>query len=495
MGGWSYSRRIANGSSQGLLALSWGAVARVPLPLRGCEPAGSRFQLVSHRIARPLAGAVAVVLVGLLAAGCGEARHTARMQLFGLQDVYYPRGHFEGSALVRVNPTTLQPLGHQLRLGDAVTSRSLSPDGRTLALGGYSGELLLVDLSKPRRARRMLLVRGHREAGVEVDVVAWPRRARLIAVATVLGAWSQPHPSQLLVVDPYSDRVVRRESLRGSLLASVAVRNGTSALLVTRGRLPRLVVVGADGSSWSERLDRLDLAGSDGVRLGGDVYRPTRVPALASDGRDRVFVVASERPIAEVRLRSRELRYHRVPLARVYLSNPPATTPGSAGPELRLATGATWLGRGQLAVGGFDELPSWVHGFGAGIRERQRALEIVDTGSWRRRRPIRASGCERLGEVILCSAVVRGLPPDGKGVRGPSLVAYDARWRRLYEKRSSQLWWGVTAGRLFAGAADGSRLFELDPRTGRVLRKIRPAPLADQMWPLDLIRWTPRGDA
>jgi hypothetical protein len=58
-------------------------------------------------------------------------------------------------------------------------------------------------------------------------------------------------------------------------------------------------------------------------------------------------------------------------------------------------------------------------------------------------------------------------------------------------KRSSQLWWGVTAGRLFAGAADGTRLVELDPRTGRVRRKIRPAPVANQMWPLDLMRWTP----
>jgi hypothetical protein len=442
--------------------------------------------------AGPLAAAVVVLLVAFLAAGCGEARRAARTQLFGLQDVYYAHGDFEGSALVRVNPTTLQPLGHPLRLGDAVTSRSLSPDGRTLAFGGSNfGELVLVDLSKPTRMRLILLVRGHREEGVGVDVVAWPRRDRLITVATVAGVWWGPHPSQLLVVDPYRRRVVRRVPLGGSLLWSVTVRDGTSALLVTRGRFPRLVVVGADGSSWSVGLRRLDLAGSDGVRLGGDVYRPTRVPALASDGRDRVFVVVSERPIAEVRLRSRRLRYHRVSLPRTYLSSPPATTPGSAGVELRLAAGTTWLGHGQLAVGGFDELPGWVRGFGAGIREWQRSLEIVDTGSWLRRRTIRASGCRRLREVILCSAAVRGLPPDGKGVRGPSLVAYNPRWRRLYEKRSSQLWWGVTAGRLFAGAADGRRLFELDPRSGRMRRKIRPAPLANQMWPLDLIRWTP----
>jgi hypothetical protein len=164
---------------------------------------------------------------------------------------------------------------------------------------------------------------------------------------------------------------------------------------------------------------------------------------------------------------------------------------GSGGVHLRFATNAAWLGHGQLAIGGLDELPAWIRGFGAGHRSPQHVLQVVDTRSWRRTRAIQASSCRQTGGVSLCSAASGGFPPDGKGLRGASLVAYDTRWHRLYEKRSPQLWWDVTAGRLVAGSADGQRISELDPATGRVTRKIKPAPLANEMWPLDLFTWRP----
>jgi hypothetical protein len=293
------------------------------------------------------------------------------------------------------------------------------------------------------------------------------------------------------VVDPSRRRVVRQTPLQGSVLASVSVRDGTTALLAVRGRFPRLVAVRPDGSTWSRALRRLDLRGREHVRLGGISYRAIREPALASDGRGRVFVVASDRPIAEIRLRRQDVRYHSVALPHRYLSYPPPTTPGSGGVQLRFATSAAWLGHGQLAIGGLDELPGWIRGFGAGHRSPQRVLQIVDTRSWRRTRGIRASSCRQTGGVTLCSAASGGFPPDVKGVRGPSLVAYDTRWHRLYEKRSPQLWWNVTAGRLVAGSADGQRISELDPATGRVTRKIKPAPSANEMCPLDLFTWRP----
>jgi hypothetical protein len=439
-----------------------------------------------------LRGATAVVLAGLLAVACGESRPAAR--LFALADVYYPHGDFEGSALLRVDPTTLQPLERRgLRLGDAVTTRALSADGRTLALGASNfGEILFVDLAQPTRARRLTVVPGYEhDGGVETDVESWPLRSRLIVVATVAGAWWAPHPSQLLVVDPSRRRLVRRMRLQGTVLASVSVRDGTTALLVVRGRFPKLVAVRPDGSTWSRALRRLDLRGREHVRLDGISYRAIREPALASDGRRRVFVVASDRPIAEIRLSTEDVRYHSVALPHNYLSYPPPATPGSGGVHLRFATSAAWLGHGQLAIGGFDELPGWIRAFGTGHRLPQRLLQIVDTRSWRRTLAIRASSCEQTGAVTLCSAASGGFPPDGKGVRGPSLVAYDTRWHRLYEKRSPQLWWDVTAGRLVAGSADGQRISELDPATGRVSREITPAPLANEMWPLDLFTWRP----
>jgi hypothetical protein len=432
-----------------------------------------------------------VVTLVVLLAGCGESRPGT--QLFAVADVDYAHGDFEGSALLRIDPSTLQPLRRRgLRLGDAVTTRAFSPAGDQVAFGGYNfGEIVFVDLP-PRRAMRMTVApRYGRDGGIEVDVEGWPLRSRLIAVATVAGAWSAPHPSQLLVIDPGRRRVLRRTPLRGNVVSSVSAGNATTALLVIRGRIPRLVVVRPDGSTWSRSLRRLGLAGHDGVRLGGTYYRPIRVPALASDRLGRVFVVAADRPVAEIRLANREVRYHSVALPRRYLSYPPPTTPGSGGVHLRFSTSVTWLGKGKAAIGGSDERPAWIRGFGAGHRSADRVLEIVDTHSWRRRREIHASTCQRAGTVTLCRATASGFPPDGKGIRGPSLVAYDARWHRLYEKRSPQLWWEVTAGRLLVGSLDGNRVSELDLQTGRAIRKITPSPLTNQMWPLDLFAWTP----
>jgi hypothetical protein len=433
--------------------------------------------------------ALGVALVGLLV-GCGNAQPTERW--FVLTEPYEPRGDFEASVLVRVDPQTLQPLRSRgLRLGDYVTSRVVSRDRRTLAFGGANdGELLFVDLSHPRVVRRLRVAPLVGGVGDSVDVIGWPRRARLLAVATPNTAWSAPHPSRLLLVDPEQRRVLRRTPLRDGMIASVSLRDGTVALLGAVKRFPTLLALRPDGSTWATRLHRLDLGGHDGVTLGGGYYPPDRMPALATDGK-RLFVVASDRPVAEILPRTRVVRYHRVPLRRRYLSHPPAVEPGSGGVNLRFATSAAFLGNGQLAIGGADELPSWVRGYGAGHRLLDRLLQIVDTRRWRPVRAVPATSCEATDGVTLCHAVTSGFAPDGKGARGASLVAYDMHWHRLYEKRSSELWWEMTAGRLLAGGADGSRMTELDPATGDLLRKIKPAPLANDMWPFDLIRWTP----
>jgi hypothetical protein len=431
-----------------------------------------------------------VLAVGLLV-GCSNARPTERW--FVLTGRYEPRGDFEASVLVRVDPQTLRPLERRsVRLGDYVTSRVLSRDRRTLAFGGTNdGEILFVDLSHPTSVRRLTVAPpAGNGIGESVDVIGWPRRARLLAVATPATAWSAPHPSRLLLVNPEQRRVLRRTPLRGGMIASVSLRDGAVALLGAAKRFPTLLVLRPDGSTWATQLRRLDLGGGDGVTLDGVYYPPERIPALATDGK-RLFVVASDRPIAEILPRTHQVRYHSVTLPRRYLSHPPAVEPGSGGVNLRFATSAASFAEGQLALGGYDELPSWVRGYGAGHRFLARPLRIVDTRSWLPVRTVPVTSCEATHGVTLCHAVTSGFAPDGKGARGASLVAYDMHWHRLYEKRPSQLWWSVTAGRLLAGAADGSRMAELDPATGHLLHKIKPAPLANDMWPFDLIRWTP----
>ena len=95
---------------------------------------------------------------------------------FRLQDVYYAQGVFEGSALVRVNPTTLQPFGHLLRLGDSVTSRSLC---RTAARSHSEAPTSASSCScEQRETRRWIVARGrdlHLSPGEQVSVFAHRR--------------------------------------------------------------------------------------------------------------------------------------------------------------------------------------------------------------------------------------------------------------------------------------------------------------------------------
>ncbi len=413
----------------------------------------------------------------LCAPTCVSSAPEAMLAVTG---VYYPRGSFDGSGLLHVNPKTLRPLQRNpLRLGDAIGTQVPSPAGDRIALGGINmGEILFADRSLRHLSRLTLVRHWQRLDTVQVDVEAWPLRSRLIAVATLhMAPWWASKPSLLFVVDPVSRRVVRRLPLHGSVEAAVAARNGTTALVVAHGRDTRIVVVTPHGSVWSRALRGLDLRSGSVVRVDGTSYAPQREPVLATDGGDRVFVVAADRPIGELRLRERELRYHRVALPRRYLSYPPAEPPGSGGVKLSFGASATWLGHGMLAISGADELPVAHPGepSGAYVRYAARKLEIVDTRTWRRARTIPASKCEPDGGVMLCNETVTGLPPRGKGARGPSLIAYDAAWRPLWAKRSTQLGWEVTAGRLLVWPFTGSRTSELNPATGLVLHRVGAA--------------------
>src|SRR5437764_13711976 len=126
----------------------------------------------------------------LVTTGCGAARHGGSgraPQLIAFADYYERHGDFTGTELVRLRPKTLRPYGRPLRLGDAVVTAptdgrgALSPDRRTLALGGESfGELFLVDLARLRRTARIVAIPGFGgEGGMEIQILSWPRPDRL----------------------------------------------------------------------------------------------------------------------------------------------------------------------------------------------------------------------------------------------------------------------------------------------------------------------------
>jgi hypothetical protein len=416
--------------------------------------------------------------------GCGSG---LPQEMLAVTGVHYR--DFEGNGVLRLDPKTLQPLQrHPLRLGDAVMTQVPSPDGAEVALGGVNmGEILFADRSLRHVSRMTLVPHWQRHNTVQVDVEAWPLPSRLLAVATLdMTPWWARKPSELFVVDPASHRILRRLPLHGTVdSAAVSVRDGTTALLVDHGRSSRVVVVTRQGSTWSRSLRGLDLRGGKSVRVDGTSYPPHRGAALATDGRNRVFVVATDRPLGEIRLRERELRYHKVVFPRTYFSYPRPGPPGSAGVALSFGASAGWLGHDQLAISSGDDLPV-AHPGGAWIRYPTRDTEIVDTRGWRWTRAIQSDACLPDGTVILCQETANG--------RGPSIVAYDSRWHRLWANRSTHLGWEVTAGRLLAWPFSGSSTNELDPANGRVLRTIQPAVTGDYyaaQWPT-LIALRPR---
>jgi hypothetical protein len=279
--------------------------------------------------------------------------------------------------------------------------------------------------------------------------------------------------------------VLGRTRLHGFVEQADKQRDGSLTLLVGGlGRPMRMVAVSRAGRFQSFSLPRL--APLPAVHVGVRSFAGRRSPAVATDGRGRAFVIAERAPIVEVDLRKGVTHTHAVPLTRrsLGLPQPPGWVPGTRAPQLVYGRSATWLGHGLLGIGGGVSRPVRVADQ-IGERYRPYAYQVVDTRTWRTVRTMGLTGCEARFGLYLCSESVGGFPPDTKGSRGSTLLAYDRHWRLLYRKRSTTLWHDEVAGRLLAGAADGSSMSVLDPRTGRVVRRLG----AMRVWPPDLLDW------
>lgn len=433
----------------------------------------------------PIVAAAALVM----ATGCASSARVPTHRLIGFD--FVANDVTGWTELVTLDPKTLRPHGRILRLSDAITADTdaaatspvgqLSPDRKTLAVGGSSGRILLLD---PARLRRLGSIRLERGGDEVVDVDAWPRADRLLVVYgrfSVRNAWGD----SVAVVDPAARRVVSRTALHGFVEQADKQHDDSLALLVGGlGRASRVVAVSSEGRLRSFALPRL--APLPGVHVGVRTFVGRRSPAVTTDGRGRVFVVAERAPILEVDLRTGVTRAHGLSLTHrsLGLPEPPGWVPGTSAPELVYGRSATWLGRGLLGVGGGVSRPVRL-GDRIGERFRPYAYQVVDTRTWRTVRTMRVTGCEARFGLYLCSESVGGFPPDSKGSRGSTLLAYDQRWRLLYRKRSRTLWHDEVAGRLLAGAADGSSMSVLEPRTGRVVRRLGTM----RVWPPDLLDW------
>jgi hypothetical protein len=401
--------------------------------------------------------AVAVAIgVALVRAPSGEGRSSILVALINGPKVDCLETH-----LVRADRVTLKPIERPaVRAKGAFEQPVYSPDRKSVALGGNSGTVIVVDAEKMRLTATVRVG----PPGDDVRVVAWPARDRLVAVSYTAS-----------VPRPYVTRVVAVNPERGDVLASTAfpsadaqhagaTQDGRVPLLIVSRRdlaPPRLVVVGAGARSmWSVPLG--------GLRA-GDAWKAhrTRSPGFAVDMRgERAFVVSPNGSVATVQLGTLKVKYRRVNGLESKRSN--------ALQDRRRS--ATWLGDGRLGVSGGDSSlenflgsPQLDANEGRDKSFAPFGLKIVDTRRWEvqtlDRRP---SSFEWMRARLIAygrsAGARRGRQPD------QTIIAFDRSGRRSYTVHGNRnTYWQAFDGRLFL-FSPRSRLFEVrDARDGRVL--------------------------
>jgi hypothetical protein len=246
-----------------------------------------------------------------------------------------------GRILARVGRRTLQARPSPripLPTGVYGVSWAFSPTCDVVALGGYTGQVELVDLERGRRMASLDF--GGRST---VSHVAWPRPDRLMAIA---GPFEAP---RAVTVSVPGGRVVASRPIGGRPWVSDATSRGIVVLAAPGDRIgaATLVLANPDGGMLRVPLPR--------IRAGFDEVRPVRMarqvtPGLAVDAAGgQAYVVAANEPlVAEVDLASATATYHRLHVGGGAASRPVAAK-GLAHGAFRTAR---WIGDGMIAVSG-----------------------------------------------------------------------------------------------------------------------------------------------
>ena len=353
---------------------------------------------------------------------------------------------FEGSLkLVRLDPHTLRPLaGRTVPLAREPLGWSFAPGRSRLVTGSTArgARLRFIDLHRMRHSGDVTVSRHG--SGV---ATAWVGPRRVLSVVATAGCCGAGD-TVVAAVDSETRRVLWRRRLGGSLQAGERLDGSLLLVLGPRGRVlgpSRLVQVGADGPIRSAELPEIVSGTQPGERT-----THSWSPGLAVDrSGERAFVVQAEAPVAEVDLRTFEVRSH--PLDTDALAADAVT-----GPE----RDAVWLGRGMLAITGSDLAES----AGGPSRETPAGLTLVDTRRWlaleidARTTDVALSSGTLLASCYLCES--RG------GLSGFSLAGR----RRFHLFGRAQVIGVAPLGRrALVGSLRGNTL--IDARSGKVLRR------------------------
>jgi hypothetical protein len=239
------------------------------------------------------------------------------------------------------------------------------------------------------------------------------------SVNAVVQRW-EPASTEIVTIDPASQKIRSRERLPNMLLQSARV-GSTLVLLVgpsTGIGTATLLVVDPDGAIRTTTLAQI-VAGSNLPSEDGDVdFAQLRqnIPGLAVDpDAGRAFVVPASGAVASVSLTTLAVTYHDVAqpvslLGRVHdWLEPSASAKGLNGP-IRTAR---WLGNGVLGVTGGDETAARDANGDPHMTWTPAGLTLIDTNSW--------------GSKL----IDRGA--DSFTVDGGSLLVTGSRWDSLNE--------------------------------------------------------------
>jgi hypothetical protein len=409
--------------------------------------------------------AVAIALVGI-AVGCGEQSASAdqpRTKVFELADYPLDREGWigTGSSIREIDPDTLQPLTRRgLRLGGNSEGLVFSPNRSEAAFGIDFGELVFVDLPK-------MELRGRLRLGSPdwlVRPIGWPRPDLLYALGCTYAGKYGCIDNRLLLIDPRVPRQVASLDLAGWADVRYDVPSRTSVIFVSPDRVQpaHLLIAEANGAIHEVKLDRI-LVGSDGRRF----WPHARSAAFVLEP-GRAIVIGSRGVVAEIELRSRRVRYHRVPalsISRVSLRRVPSeawtgTMNPSSHEDIRAVR--AWPRR-YLVTASRSKLGNR----GESVRRSARTL-LLDASTWSTEQ-WRHGYTEHAAGLLFVAR-------SAKAYRGPTtILAYERpgaiRYRLHFERPVTYSTYG---DRLYVGRINGLKTTIFDVGTGRLLHRVKP---------------------
>ena len=399
---------------------------------RDPEPTVTRIVGMSFtQPSRPRALSIVLCCTLLLAATAADSQRPR-------ERAASPRLYEIAGDFVRLDPETLHPVrGQRAPLGSDSWAWSFAPGRDRIALVSDSPgpELRLIDL------RTMGVIGDARLARRgSAWATAWVSSRRLLGVVV-----TRADDTLVAGVDSTTRRVVWRRTLGGSLRVGEAFHNGLVLILGPHRDVgpSRLVRVTAGGGIRSASLE--------GIRSGSVSPLDSR-PGLAIDHSEaRAFVVQAGAPVAEVDLRT--LQVHEHPLLL-----------GGRAPDA--TTGATrdalWLGKGLLAVTGWD-----IRSSGGATPA---GLTLVNTLTWSARKIHRRATHAMVWHYTLLAS---SFPYPGRGTLGSGLTGYSLAGERKFHRYGHEPVAGVQPLGSKVLVMTPRRTTLIDVRTGRELRRYR----------------------